>query len=102
MLAGPQRPRVPVDRNGTAVVVGDRVRIVQLCGDWFDRLPAQERVNVASMVGDVFAIEEIDAYGQPWVRKSGVDGAQGICHGHSVALEPWEMELVGDAPPRLE
>lgn len=38
------------------------------------------------MIGEVFEVEEIDEYGQPWVRK----------RSHSVALAACEMEVVSD------
>lgn len=89
-------PRQPVDKNGTVVVVGQFVRILGLSGDWFDRLPADERADVESMIGEVFPVEEIDEYGQPWVRKTWPNEAEGTCRSHSIALEPNEMELLKD------
>lgn len=50
------------------------------------------------MVGDVFPVDEIDEYGQPWVRKSWPNESEGTCMSHSVALEPSEMEYVGESP----
>ena len=87
-------PRLPVDRNGALVRVGDRVRVVGLSGAWFDSLPDDEKADVQSMIGEVLAVEEIDEHGQPWVRKSWPDAQEGRCHSHSVALEPREMELI--------
>ena len=84
-------PRLPVDRNGTLVRVGTRVRVISLSGEWFENLPDDEKADVQSMIGDVFAVEEIDEYGQPWVEKSWSDD-ENHCHSHSVALEPHEME----------
>jgi len=46
------------------------------------------------MIGEVFAIEEIDEYGHPWVRKSWPNNEEGKCHSHSIALESIEMELL--------
>jgi hypothetical protein len=91
-------PREPVDRNGKLVAVGTLVRVVQLSGSWFEQLPPDERIRVESMIGQVFPVEEIDQYGQPWVRKSWPNEAEGTCQSHSVALEPSEMEFVGDPP----
>ena len=83
-----------VDRHGATVSVGQWVRVVKLSGDWFDNLPADERADVESMIGEVFLVEEIDEYGHPWVEKSWPDEAKGTCRSHSVALESDEMELV--------
>ncbi|MES2951037.1 MAG: hypothetical protein V4858_21075 [Pseudomonadota bacterium] len=89
-------PRQPIDKNGIVVRVGSRVRVVCLSGDWFDRLPLEERADVESMVGEIFAVEEIDAYGQPWIRKAWPNEAEGTCRSHSIAPEPREMEYVGE------
>lgn len=88
----------PLDRNGKTVRVGDRVRLLQLSGQWFDELPADEKPEVMSMIGEIFEVEEIDDYGRPWIRKNWSDGDEGTCHGHSIALDAHEMELVADEP----
>jgi hypothetical protein len=87
-------PRQPIDCNGKLVPVGALVRVVKLSEQWFDELPPDERVRVQSMIGEVFTVEEIDEYGQPWVRKSWPNESQGTCESHSVGLEPSEMELI--------
>ena len=87
----------PKDKNGRTVSIGSRVRILSLSGDWFDNLPEDEVLDVQSMIGDVFEIEEIDEYGSPWVRKSWLNEKEGSCKSHSIALAQDEMELV-DAP----
>ena len=90
-------PRQPVDRHRKVVAVGSLVRIVNLSGDWFDRLSPDERIDVESMIGEVFTVEEIDEHGHPWVRKVWLNELEGTSHSHSVALEPGEMESVTDA-----
>jgi hypothetical protein len=60
--------------------------VVSLSGKWLDELPGDEKDEVVSMIGEVFEVEEIDEYGQPWVRK----------RSHSVALAACEMEVVSD------
>jgi hypothetical protein len=60
----------PKDRNGNAVQIGTRVRLLSLSRRWIDDLPHDEKHLVLSMIGEVFEIEEIDEYGKPWVRKS--------------------------------
>ncbi len=90
-------PPEPVDCNGRRVAVGSLVRVLSLAGDWFDKLPRDERASVASMVGEVFPIEEIDEYGSPWVCKNWPNEAAGTHLSHSVALASNEMEYVGEA-----
>jgi hypothetical protein len=84
----------PRDRNGNLVRVGARVRLLSLSGDWLDKLPAEEKPDVLSMIGEVFEIEEIDEYGHPWVRKTWPNEEEGTCQSHSIALESREMELI--------
>jgi hypothetical protein len=55
--------RQPADRNGVLV------RVLAFSGDWYEKLPADERERVDSIVGEVLVVEEIDAYAQPWVCK---------------------------------
>jgi hypothetical protein len=92
-------PRLPVDCHGHPVRVGTRVRLLSVSGNWFDQLPAEERDDVLSMVGEVFEVEEIDEYGSPWVRKSWPDEEAGTCNSHSIALDPHEMEVVDANAP---
>ena len=87
----------PIDINGSPVTVGSTVRLLSLSGQWLEDLPVEERSDVMSMVGEIFVVEEIDKYGQPWVRKSWPNEAEGRCHSHSVALEQYEMEVVQNA-----
>lgn len=86
----------PTDRNGNAVGVGTRVRLLSLSGQWLDDLPHDERDRVLSMIGEVFEVEEIDEYGQPWVRKSWPNEEEGTCQSHSIALDAYEMEVVNE------
>jgi len=90
-MASPEPSR---DRYGKTVRVGTRVRLVALSGAWIDELPADEKQDVLSMIGEVFEVEEIDEYGHPWIRKSWPNEEEGTCESHSIALEPEEMELV--------
>ena len=86
----------PRDKVGNLVHVGTRVRLLSLSGNWLDELPAEEKTDVISMIGEIFEIEEIDEHGHPWVRKSWANEAEGTCNSHSIALESHEMELVED------
>jgi len=89
--------REPIDRDGTPVRVGSRVQVLGFSGNWYEQLPADERERVDSMLGQVFEVEEIDQYGQPWVCKRWPNEAEGTCVSHSVALEPTEMLCVDSA-----
>ena len=86
----------PKDRNGREVDVGSRVRIVALSGEWFNNLPADEKNDVLSMIGEVFGVYEIDEYGYPWVRKAWPNKEEGKCHSHLIALESHEMERIDE------
>ena len=88
--------REPQDRNGRAVRVGSRVRLLRISGNWINEIPPEEQTDVLSMIGDTFEVEEIDQYGQPWIRKSWPQPAEGKCHSHSIALEPEEIELIAE------
>ena len=83
------------DRNGKPVVVGTRIRLLALFGTWVEELPQQERIDVTSMTGEVFTVEEIDEYGRAGISRWWDDG-DGISHCHSIALDPHEMEVVDD------
>jgi hypothetical protein len=75
------------------------VRLIGLSGKWLDELPPDEKRDVLSMIGEIFEVEEMDEYGHPWIRKSWPDAEEGMCHSHSIALEPQEMEWVDDTVP---
>jgi hypothetical protein len=86
----------PKDRNGRAVAIGSRVRIVSLSESLLATLPDNEKDDVKSMIGEVFEVYEIDKYGSPWVGK-GWNSADGETYkGHDIALDSSEMELVDD------
>ncbi len=89
--------RAPKDKHGIVVSVGTRVRLLGLAGQWLDRLPDDEKKDVLSMIGETFEVEEIDEYGQAWVRKSWFDATGGVCNSHSIGLESHEMEVVSAA-----
>ena len=90
MIAKPS----PKDRFGNDVLVGSRIRLLNLSGNWFNQLPPDEKLRVSSMIGEIFEVEEIDEYGSPWIRKSWHNEEEGTCVGHSIALDPPKMELV--------
>jgi len=86
----------PVDMHGKPVAVGSRVRLVQLPQSLLNELPADEVAELHSMLGHVFEVTEIDAYGKPWIGKGWSNPGKGEYKGHSLALEAAEMELVGE------
>jgi hypothetical protein len=55
-------PRLPIDVNGKLVKLGSRVQVLGFSGDWYEKLPVDERERVDSMIGEQFSIEEIDEY----------------------------------------
>jgi len=81
-----------VDRLGQTVLVGARVRVLEIPEALMRDVPADEQQDLQSMLGEVFAVYEIDDYGTAWVEKSwpADDGGQ---HSHSLGLDPHEMEL---------
>ena len=89
----------PFDNSGKVVAVGARVRLLCLSGRWLEELPAEEKQDVLSMIGEIFEVEEIDEYGHPWIRKSWPNEEEGTCNSHSIALESCEMELADESAP---
>jgi hypothetical protein len=54
-------------------------------------LPADENPRVASMTGEIFAI---DKWGGAWISESFEGENTETCYGHSIRLAPEEMEIV--------
>ncbi len=86
----------PKDKYGRSVVVGSRVRILELSSSFLASLPLDEIEDVRSMIGEVFEVYEIDEYGSPWVEKVWNYPDKGQCSSHSLALDANEMELVNE------
>ncbi len=86
----------PCDRKGREIDVGVKVRLLSLSGIWYEELPIDEKDDINSMIGKVFIIEEIDDYGQPWIRKSWKNQKEGTCNSHSIAVESHEVEIVNE------
>ncbi len=85
---------LPKDRAGNDIQLGAYIRLLGISGNWFEELSPHEKVDVSSMIGEVFEIEEIDEHGHPWISKSWPNKVEGEYHSHSIALESQEMELV--------
>lgn len=86
--------QLPRDQHGALVNVGSLIRVISLSGKWLDEIPPNEKIDVLSMVGSVFAIEEIDQFGQAWIHKTWTNPENGTYHSHSIALTQQEMELI--------
>jgi hypothetical protein len=80
------------DRNGRPVTVGTRVRVLDIAR-FTAGLPSDECAEIATMLGEVFEVYEIDEYGSAWVEKLWDDGG-GKSQSHSLALDSHEMEVV--------
>lgn len=86
-------PRHTQDRLGSPVNEGTRVRVVKISSSVLEPLAAPEIARVQSMLGEVFAVYEVDPWGRAWVEKWWLDGKEHSTS-HSLALEPQEMEVV--------
>lgn len=83
------------DRNGLAVATGTRVRVVDISSSVLDRLETAERERVLSMVGEIFAVYEVDEWGGAWVEKWWHE-TDDQASSHSLGLRPFEMEVASD------
>jgi hypothetical protein len=80
-----------VDRNGQPVKVGTRVRVLEIAAFLKRDLPLEEVEELATMVGEVFEVYEIDESGGACVEKVWYEpGGQ---RSHSLSLEAHEMEV---------
>ena len=59
---------LPKDKHGNAVKFSAPVGLRSLSGQWVEELPAEEKNDVISMIGQIFEFEEVDEYGKSWVR----------------------------------
>lgn len=76
-----------------------RVRIVLLDEQGLRGLDEEWRSNALSMVGEIFPVEEFDAYGHPCVTKEFPGVSPDTAFFHSVYLDPHEFEVVDAVPP---
>ncbi len=83
------------DRSGRPVAPGALVRIVAIDPEFVASLPEEERERVASMVGEILPVIEVDDYGHAFVEKEW-RMAEGL-ESHTLALAPHEMELMDGA-----
>jgi hypothetical protein len=78
-----------LDCHGRPVEVGTRVRVLSVPTSLMKSLPPEEREQVASMIGEVFEVYEIEGQ-TAWVEKVWrmSDGQES----HALALATDEME----------
>jgi hypothetical protein len=63
------------------VQVGTRVRVLSLFGKWLDELPADEKDEVLSMIGEVFEVEELTSMGSRGLGRDAFSRARGMRDG---------------------
>ncbi len=80
------------DRNGNIVKEGSNVKVVAIDPSVINKLNEKEKVNVNSMLGQVFEVEEIDNYGSAWVTKWW-KSKESESFSHSLGLSSSEIEL---------
>ena len=84
------------DCFGRKVRQGDRVKVLGFSEAFMKSLLPEEHAHISQMIGEVFAVEEIDDGGQAWVTKWwNPDGRDTDAHG--IGLAPSEMELTPQA-----
>jgi hypothetical protein len=82
---------MPTDRNGRPVTVGTRVRVLEIAPLLKRDLPADEWMDLQTMVGEVFEVYKVDESGTAWVEKTWGE-VDRQSHTHSLALGSHEME----------
>jgi len=83
------------DKNGQPVKTGDIVRVIAINFKAIKDLTINEQDKLKSMIGEDFAVEEIDKHGSAWVTKWW-DKKDGSKESHSLALSAIEMEKVSN------
>jgi len=78
-----------LDRQGRPVRVGTRVRVLSIPRSLMNGLPTEEQQRVASMIGEVFEVYEIEGQ-TAWVEK--VWCTSDRYETHALALATDEME----------
>lgn len=82
-----------LDCKNQPVALGDIVRVVTLDKKFIKSFPADERILIESMIGNLFKVMAIDEEGQPCVMREWHD-EKGIMQTHVIALDPEEMEKI--------
>jgi len=86
------------DRNGAAVEVGAKVRVLNIGQALLARLAPEDAADVSTMNGAVLEVYEVDQSGAAWVKKWW-HCDDGSAYSHSLSLAPDEMELAGPWSP---
>ena len=81
-----------MDKNGAEVVVGSYVKVLSLSPKDFGHLDWAELSEVMSMVGETFKVNDVDEFGQAWVRKDWWLSGD-LVKSHSVGLRNEELEI---------
>ncbi|WLQ15673.1 hypothetical protein O5O45_07060 [Hahella aquimaris] len=81
------------DINGKEVIVGSRVKVLEIDMSVTEGLSENEVIDIKSMLDDVLEVYEVDEYGRAWVEKWW-DRGDGRSESHSLALESKQMEVV--------
>jgi hypothetical protein len=85
-----------VDRNGTKVDTGTRVRVLSVSTEWLNDMSPWTRRQALAMVGEAYEVEEIDRDdGRARVRKEWVDEEEQCSWEIFLNLTAEEMEVVG-------
>jgi hypothetical protein len=82
-----------VDRNGKAVAIGDRVRLLEIRPSILKRLAGAEHADVSSMLGQLLEVFDVYDDGQVWVSLS-LPRGNGQTEVHSIAVDACAIELV--------
>lgn len=82
-----------LDRSGTVVAIGDRVRLLEIRPSILARLANPELTDVSSMLGQVVVVFDVYENGQVWVTMAWSRG-DGQTESHSIAVDPWAIEFV--------
>jgi ferritin-like metal-binding protein YciE len=80
----PGYPLPSVDKEGRAIQVGAKVRIVSVAS-CAGGLPREDQIRLSSYVGKVLEVLEIDRYGMLWFAAEG---------GGKFSLKPGEVAVV--------
>lgn len=82
------------DQSGKEVSIGDTIKVLAIDKRITEYLPEDEQKDLASFVGDIFVVKNINSDGSMLVRKSWNNPEIGEIIGHEVAIFPEGALLV--------